>query len=165
MLAEFSKRKDGDRNKRMEALKNNDVDRYCEFLLEQQTSILDHTAQTYAIISSFLCQTEEYLFKLGGKIAATKNQQEAEDAAPASSCCTSSGEEVMIRNWFPEMNAPKDGSSVNEYYNLAHAVIERITKQPSMLCVGTLTDYQLADEMGHGTTVQVMALIAFFMAF
>lgn len=81
MLREFSKRKDDDRNKRMEALKNNDVERYREMLLEQQTNISGEAAERYAVLSSFLTQTEEYLNKLGGKITATKNQQEVEEAA------------------------------------------------------------------------------------
>ncbi|KAJ4955280.1 hypothetical protein NE237_012063 [Protea cynaroides] len=198
MLREFSKRKDDDRNKRMEALKNNDVDRYREMLLEQQTSIPGDAVQRYAVLSSFLSQTEEYLHKLGGKITATKNQQEAVEAAAAAAAAARSqglseeevknvaacaGEEVMIRNQFSKMNAPKDSSSVNKYYNLAHAVNERIMRQPSMLRAGTLRDYQLvglqwmlslynnklngilADEMGLGKTVQVMALIAYLMEF
>lgn len=83
MLREFSKRKDDDRNKRMEALKNNDVERYREMLLEQQTSIQGDAAERYAVLSSFLTQTEEYLHKLGSKITAAKNQQEVEEAANA----------------------------------------------------------------------------------
>ncbi|KAG0453129.1 hypothetical protein HPP92_025793 [Vanilla planifolia] len=198
MLREFSKRKDDDRNKRMEALKNNDVDRYREMLLQQQTNIPGDAAQRYAVLSSFLSQTEEYLHKLGGKIAAAKNNQEMEDAAntaaaaargqgfsdeevKAAAACA--GQEVLIRNKFSEMNTPKDSSSVNKYYNLAHAVSERVLRQPSMLRAGTLRDYQLvglqwmlslynnklngilADEMGLGKTVQVMALIAYLMEF
>lgn len=83
MLREFSKRKDDDRNKRMEALKNNDVERYREMLLEQQTSIPGDAAERYSVLSSFLTQTEEYLHKLGSKITAAKNQQEVEEAANA----------------------------------------------------------------------------------
>lgn len=83
MLREFAKRKDEDRSKRMEALKNNDVDRYREMLLEQQTNIPGDAAQRYAVLSSFLSQTEEYLHKLGGKIASAKNHQEVEEAANA----------------------------------------------------------------------------------
>ncbi|KAL8503833.1 hypothetical protein ACS0TY_022526 [Phlomoides rotata] len=41
----------------------------------------------------------------------------------------------MIRNRFSEMNAPRDSSSVNKYYNLAHAVNERVIRQPSMCSV------------------------------
>ncbi|KAK9103673.1 hypothetical protein Sjap_020927 [Stephania japonica] len=198
MLREFSKRKDDDRNKRMEALKNNDVDRYREMLLEQQTSIPGDAAQRYSVLSSFLSQTEEYLHKLGGKITAAKSQQEVVEAANAAAAAaraqglseeevraaaTCAGEEVMIRNRFSEMNAPKDSASANKYYNLAHAVNEKIMRQPSMLRAGTLRDYQLvglqwmlslynnklngilADEMGLGKTVQVMALIAYLMEF
>jgi hypothetical protein len=83
MLREFSKKKDDDRNKRMEALKNNDVERYRQILLEQQTSVPGDAAQRYNVLSSFLTQTEEYLYKLGGKISATKNQQQVEEAANA----------------------------------------------------------------------------------
>ncbi|CAA6662603.1 unnamed protein product [Spirodela intermedia] len=197
MLREFSKKKDDDRNRRMEALKNNDVDRYREMLLEQQTNVPGDAAQRYAVLSSFLSQTEEYLHKLGGKITAAKNHQEVEEAANAAATAARSqglseeevraaaacaGEEVMIRNRFSEMNAPRD-NSVSKYYNLAHAVNERVIRQPSMLRKGTLRDYQLvglqwmlslynnklngilADEMGLGKTVQVMALIAYLMEF
>ncbi|XP_050237936.1 ATP-dependent helicase BRM [Mercurialis annua] len=198
MLREFSKRKDDDRNKRMEALKNNDVERYREMLLEQQTSIDGAASERYTVLSSFLTQTEDYLHKLGSKITAAKNQQEVEEAANAAAAAARlqglseeevraaaacAGEEVMIRNRFMEMNAPKDSSSVSKYYTLAHAVNERVIRQPSMLRTGTLRDYQLvglqwmlslynnklngilADEMGLGKTVQVMALIAYLMEF
>lgn len=198
MLREFSKRKDDDRNKRMEALKNNDVERYREMLLEQQTSIPGDAAERYAVLSTFLTQTEDYLHKLGSKITAAKNQQEVQEAAAAAAAAARAqglseeevraaaacaGEEVMIRNQFSEMNAPKDGSSVSKYYSLAHAINERVVRQPSMLRAGTLRDYQLvglqwmlslynnklngilADEMGLGKTVQVMALIAYLMEF
>jgi SWI/SNF-related matrix-associated actin-dependent regulator of chromatin subfamily A protein 2/4 len=83
MLREFSKKKDDDRSKRMEALKNNDVERYRQILLEQQTSVPGDAAQRYNVLSSFLSQTEEYLYKLGGKITAAKNHQQVEEAANA----------------------------------------------------------------------------------
>ncbi|KAK1613977.1 hypothetical protein QYE76_019494 [Lolium multiflorum] len=198
MLREFSKKKDDDRSKRMEALKNNDVERYRQILLEQQTSVPGDAAQRYNVLSSFLSQTEEYLYKLGGKITAAKNHQQVEEAANAAAAAARAqglseeevkaaaqcaGQEVMIRNQFSEMNAPKENTSVNKYYTLAHAVSERVTKQPSLLRLGTLRDYQLvglqwmlslynnklngilADEMGLGKTVQVMALIAYLMEF
>uniref|UniRef100_A0A0D9VBA1 ATP-dependent helicase BRM n=1 Tax=Leersia perrieri TaxID=77586 RepID=A0A0D9VBA1_9ORYZ len=198
MLREFSKRKDDDRNKRMEALKNNDVERYRQILLEQQTSVPGDAAQRYNVLSSFLTQTEEYLYKLGGKITAAKNHQQVEEAANAAAAAARAqglseeevkaaaqcaGQEVMIRNTFSEMNAPRENTSVNKYYTLAHAVNERVTRQPSLLRAGTLRDYQLvglqwmlslynnklngilADEMGLGKTVQVMSLIAYLMEF
>lgn len=198
MLKEFSKRKDEDRNKRMDALKNNDVDRYRQMLLEQQNQIPGDAQERYLVLSSFLSQTEEYLHKLGGKITAVKNNQEVEEAeitaaasaraqglseeeAAAAAACAA--QEVMTRNKFSEMSASRNNMSVNKYYNLAHAVNEKIIRQPSMLRAGTLRDYQLvglqwmlslynnklngilADEMGLGKTVQVMALIAYLMEF
>ncbi|KAI7755070.1 hypothetical protein M8C21_006537 [Ambrosia artemisiifolia] len=198
MLREFSKNNDDDRSKRMEALKNNDVERYREILMEQQNSVPSEAAQRYEVLSSFLSQTEDYLYKLGGKITSAKNHQDAEEAANvASAAARAQGlseeevraaascarEEVVIRNRFSEMNAPQDSSSVSKYYALAHAVSERVIRQPSMLRKGTLRDYQLvglqwmlslynnklngilADEMGLGKTVQVMALIAYLMEF
>ncbi|CAI9279148.1 unnamed protein product [Lactuca saligna] len=198
MLREFSKNRDDDRSKRMEALKNNDVERYREILMEQQTSVPGEAAERYEVLSSFLSQTEDYLNKLGGKITAAKNQQEVDEAANAASvaaraqglseeevraAASCAREEVLIRNRFSEMNAPQDSSSVSKYYTLAHAVSERVIRQPSMLRKGTLRDYQLvglqwmlslynnklngilADEMGLGKTVQVMALIAYLMEF
>ncbi|KAL0412041.1 UNVERIFIED_CONTAM: ATP-dependent helicase BRM [Sesamum latifolium] len=167
-------------------------------LLEQQTNVPGDAAERYAVLSSFLTQTEEYLHKLGSKITVAKNQQEFEEAANAAAAAARlqglseeevraaaacAREEVMIRNRFSEMNARKDSSSVNKYYNLAHAVSERVISQPSMLRAGTLREYQLvglqwmlslynnklngilADEMGLGKTVQVMALIAYLMEF
>lgn len=198
MLKEFSKRKDEDRNKRMDALKNNDVDRYRQMLLEQQNQIPGDAQERYLVLSSFLSQTEEYLHKLGGKITAVKNNQEVEEAemtaaaaaraqglseeeAAAAAACAA--QEVVTRNKFSEMSASRNNMSVNKYYNLAHAVNEKIIRQPSMLRAGTLRDYQLvglqwmlslynnklngilADEMGLGKTVQVMALIAYLMEF
>jgi hypothetical protein len=65
----------------------------------------------------------------------------SEEEVKAAAQCA--GQEVMIRNTFSEMNAPRDNTSVNKYYNLAHAVSESVTKQPSLLRAGTLRDYQL----------------------
>ncbi|KAH9324701.1 hypothetical protein KI387_004879 [Taxus chinensis] len=198
MLKEFSKKKDEDRNKRMEALKNNDVDRYRQMLLEQQSQIPGDAQERYMVLSSFLSQTEEYLQKLGGKITAAKAHQEVEEAAIAAAAAARAqglseeevkaaaacaGQEVVTRNRFSEMNASRNNMSINKYYNLAHAVNEKILRQPSMLRAGTLRDYQLvglqwmlslynnklngilADEMGLGKTVQVMALIAYLMEY
>ncbi|KAL0347801.1 UNVERIFIED_CONTAM: ATP-dependent helicase BRM [Sesamum calycinum] len=174
MLREFSKRKDDDRNKRMEALKNNDVERYREMLLEQQTK------RTWGCCGKICCPIE-FEEAANAAAAAARLQGLSEEEVRAAAACAR--EEVMIRNRFSEMNARKDSSSVNKYYNLAHAVSERVISQPSMLRAGTLREYQLvglqwmlslynnklngilADEMGLGKTVQVMALIAYLMEF
>eukprot|EP00252_Welwitschia_mirabilis_P019206 TRINITY_DN4386_c0_g3_i1.p1 TRINITY_DN4386_c0_g3~~TRINITY_DN4386_c0_g3_i1.p1 ORF type:complete len:2283 (-),score=553.97 TRINITY_DN4386_c0_g3_i1:18-6866(-) len=198
LLKEFSKKKDEDRTKRMEALKNNDVDRYRQMLLEQQNQFPGDAQERYMVLSTFLTQTEDYLHKLGGKITAAKNTQEVEEAAAAAAnaaraqglseeevaaAAACARQEVLTRNQFTEMNASRSNVSVNKYYNQAHAISEKIVRQPSMLRAGTLRDYQLvglqwmlslynnklngilADEMGLGKTVQVMALIAYLMEF
>ncbi|KAL8115143.1 hypothetical protein AgCh_021825 [Apium graveolens] len=73
--------KDADCSKRMEALKNNDVERYKGMLLKKQTSIPGDGAERNIVLSSILSKTEEYLHKLGSKIIVTKSQQEVEEAA------------------------------------------------------------------------------------
>nr|CAB3445292.1 unnamed protein product [Digitaria exilis] len=173
MLREFSKRKDDDRNKRMEALKNNDVERYRQILLEQQTSVPGDAAQRYNVLSSFLTQTEEYLYKLGGKITAAKSQQQVEEAANAAAAAARAqglseeevkaaaqcaGQEVMIRNTFSEMNAPRENTSVNK-------MSTEVGLQWMLSLYNNKLNGILADEMGLGKTVQVMALIAYLMEF
>uniref|UniRef100_A0A8C2WQY6 SWI/SNF related BAF chromatin remodeling complex subunit ATPase 2 n=1 Tax=Cyclopterus lumpus TaxID=8103 RepID=A0A8C2WQY6_CYCLU len=72
-------------------------------------------------------------------------------------------------------------SSQSSYYGVAHAVIERVEKQSTLLINGTLKHYQtqglewmvslynnnlngiLADEMGLGKTIQTIALITYLM--
>ncbi|KAM9590967.1 putative global transcription activator SNF2L2 isoform 1-T3 [Morphnus guianensis] len=69
------------------------------------------------------------------------------------------------------------------YYTVAHAIIERVEKQSSLLINGTLKHYQLqglewmvslynnnlngilADEMGLGKTIQTIALITYLMEY
>ncbi|GJW59673.1 ATP-dependent helicase BRM [Tanacetum coccineum] len=154
MLREFSKnRKDDDRSARIEALKNNNVERYRHILLDQQMSVPSEAAERYEVLSSFLSQTEDYLPKLGSRITAAKNQQEVAEAANAASfaaraqglseeevraAASCAGEEVVtIRNRFSEMNAPQDGSSVSKCYTLAHAVNEKV-----MALIAYLMEYK-----------------------
>ncbi|XP_026107085.1 probable global transcription activator SNF2L2 isoform X4 [Carassius auratus] len=72
-------------------------------------------------------------------------------------------------------------TSSQSYYGVAHAVIERVEKQSTLLVNGTLKHYQiqglewmvslynnnlngiLADEMGLGKTIQTIALITYLM--
>ncbi|RRT43509.1 hypothetical protein B296_00050820 [Ensete ventricosum] len=122
MLREFSKRKDEDRNKRMEALKNNDVDRYREMLLEQQTNIQGDAAQRYTVLSSFLSQTEEYLRKLGSKITASKSHQEVEEAANAAAAAARAQVMALIaylmefkRNYAVRPVPPGTGLAADRY--------------------------------------------------
>ena len=81
---EAAKRKDEDRRKRMEALASNDVDAYRAMLEAQgKQEGAEGSRERFEVLSQFLEQTEEYLRKLGGKIAAVKDQQEIEEAAQA----------------------------------------------------------------------------------
>uniref|UniRef100_A0A672J5M2 Probable global transcription activator SNF2L2 n=1 Tax=Salarias fasciatus TaxID=181472 RepID=A0A672J5M2_SALFA len=80
-----------------------------------------------------------------------------------------------------EYGVATDQTSSQSYYGVAHAVIERVEKQSSLLINGTLKHYQiqglewmvslynnnlngiLADEMGLGKTIQTIALITYLM--
>ncbi|XP_061586711.1 probable global transcription activator SNF2L2 isoform X3 [Cololabis saira] len=80
-----------------------------------------------------------------------------------------------------EYSVPTGEPSSASYYGVAHAVIERVEKQSSLLINGMLKHYQiqglewmvslynnnlngiLADEMGLGKTIQTIALITYLM--
>ncbi|CAN9512836.1 unnamed protein product [Ophioblennius macclurei] len=80
-----------------------------------------------------------------------------------------------------EYDVAADQTSLQSYYGVAHAVIERVEKQSSLLINGMLKHYQiqglewmvslynnnlngiLADEMGLGKTIQTIALITYLM--
>uniref|UniRef100_A0A8C5GX34 Probable global transcription activator SNF2L2 n=1 Tax=Gouania willdenowi TaxID=441366 RepID=A0A8C5GX34_GOUWI len=80
-----------------------------------------------------------------------------------------------------EYSVPTGETSLQSYYGVAHAVIERVEKQSSLLINGLLKHYQiqglewmvslynnnlngiLADEMGLGKTIQTIALITYLM--
>uniref|UniRef100_A0A667YGL3 SWI/SNF related BAF chromatin remodeling complex subunit ATPase 2 n=1 Tax=Myripristis murdjan TaxID=586833 RepID=A0A667YGL3_9TELE len=82
-----------------------------------------------------------------------------------------------------EYSVPTGEPSSQSYYGVAHAVIERVEKQSSLLINGTLKQYQiqglewmvslynnnlngiLADEMGLGKTIQTIALITYLMEY
>ncbi|XP_048098668.1 probable global transcription activator SNF2L2 isoform X1 [Alosa alosa] len=80
-----------------------------------------------------------------------------------------------------EYSAEAGSESTHSYYGVAHAVIERVEKQSTLLVNGSLKHYQvqglewmvslynnnlngiLADEMGLGKTIQTIALITYLM--
>ncbi|XP_056601144.1 probable global transcription activator SNF2L2 isoform X1 [Triplophysa dalaica] len=80
-----------------------------------------------------------------------------------------------------EYSVPAGETSSQSYYGVAHAVIERVENQSSLLINGTLKHYQvqglewmvslynnnlngiLADEMGLGKTIQTIALLTYLM--
>lgn len=50
---------------------------------------------------------------------------------------------LHVQNHLAMFNNFSSFAVVSRYYNLAHAVNERVVRQPSMLRAGTLRDYQL----------------------
>ncbi|KAM3867802.1 putative global transcription activator SNF2L2 isoform 3-T3 [Diretmus argenteus] len=89
--------------------------------------------------------------------------------------------EVAKQDVDDEYSVPTGDTSSQSYYGVAHAVIERVEKQSSLLINGSLKHYQvqglewmvslynnnlngiLADEMGLGKTIQTIALITYLM--
>ena len=63
-----SKRMEDDRSRRLEALKMNDFEAYQEMLKQQQGQAAAAALDSYAQISKFLSDTEEYLHKLAAKV-------------------------------------------------------------------------------------------------
>merc|ERR1719225_813996 len=75
----------------------------------------------------------------------------------------------------------EEGAQQQDYYAIAHTITEEVTAQPTILCGGTLKEYQLkglewlvslynnslngilADEMGLGKTIQTIALLTYLM--
>lgn len=143
--------------------------------------------QRYEQLATFLTKTEQYLTTLGSKIAQLKRVHERQEAAAAArSAALARGasqedaEAAAAAASAAAVAADGDGSvPQGAYYSLAHTIGEKVTRQPDMLRLGRLREYQLiglqwmvslynnrlngilADEMGLGKTVQVMALIAY----
>jgi hypothetical protein len=113
----------------------------------------DGASERYDELASFLTKTEQYLTTLGTKISALKLTHEREDAAAAAAAAAAargaSAEEQAAAGAAAERaasaaaEAAPDAAGPAAYYTLAHAVGETITRQPEMLRVGQLREYQL----------------------
>ena len=80
-----------------------------------------------------------------------------------------------------KMEDEETKGETQDYYSIAHTITEEVTAQPTILCGGTLKEYQLkglewlvslynnclngilADEMGLGKTIQTLALLTYLM--
>merc|ERR1712183_880560 len=80
-----------------------------------------------------------------------------------------------------KMEDEETKGETQDYYAIAHTITEGVTAQPTILCGGTLKEYQLkglewlvslhnnnlngilADEMGLGKTIQTIGLITYLM--
>lgn len=123
-------------------------------------------------LTHLLAQTDTYLSSLTALVEAQKDgvrllENNSAPAAPVAVSDTPGVEE-------------EDGNKI-DYYNIAHRIQEKVTKQPTILVGGTLKEYQikglewmaslynnklngiLADEMGLGKTIQTISLITFLM--
>ena len=155
--------------KRVEALKANDMEAYRQLLAEARgreggiagTGAGGEVDDRYASLQEFLEKTEGYLSQLGGKIAALKlDQQRSEAAAKAVSEAEERGateEEVLEaaeqaankaaekggKDLLSVAQSNDGGDSKQKYYALAHTEMEKIARQPKMLTAGTLRDYQI----------------------
>ncbi|QLL31430.1 hypothetical protein HG536_0B02930 [Torulaspora globosa] len=147
---EEQKRMERTAKQRLAALKSNDEEAYLK--------LLDQTKDTR--ITQLLRQTNSFLDSLAQAVKVQQNEAKI-----------LRGEEVQ-----PMTDEEREKV---DYYEVAHRVKEKVTKQPSILVGGTLKEYQLrglewmvslynnhlngilADEMGLGKTIQSISLITY----
>ena len=113
----------------------------------------DGASERYEELAAFLTKTEQYLTTLGSKISALKLTHEREDAAVAAAAAAAArgasleeqaaAAKAADRAAAMAADAAPDAAGPAAYYTLAHAVGETITRQPDMLRVGQLREYQL----------------------
>lgn len=147
---EEQKRMERTAKQRLAALKSNDEEAYLK--------LLDQTKDTR--ITQLLRQTNTFLDSLAQAVKVQQNEAKI-----------LRGEEIP-----PITDEEREKV---DYYEVAHRVKEKVTKQPSILIGGTLKEYQirglewmvslynnhlngiLADEMGLGKTIQSISLITY----
>lgn len=144
------KRMERTAKQRLAALKSNDEEAYLK--------LLDQTKDTR--ITQLLRQTNTFLDSLAQAVKVQQN------------------EAMILRGEEVPPITDEEREKV-DYYEVAHRVKEKVTKQPSILIGGTLKEYQirglewmvslynnhlngiLADEMGLGKTIQSISLITY----
>ncbi|KAF0973478.1 hypothetical protein FDP41_008182 [Naegleria fowleri] len=146
---------------RLKALKENDEEAYFK-LLEQTKE---------GRLTELLKQTDECLKSLGASLVSGRDgEQEPE--------LEFDQEEEGEKNIFKKFLLNQ-----NNYYKVAHKLVEKVEKQPSILVGGGLKAYQLqglqwlvslynnkingilADEMGLGKTIQTISLLSYLYEF
>ncbi|KAG0308761.1 hypothetical protein BGZ98_006936 [Dissophora globulifera] len=147
---------------RLKALKNDDEEAYMKLIDQAKDTRITHLLQ----------QTDSYLASLAEAVAAQQNDTVHTDMI------TRGGIELMDDEKDFDYGDGEDNRR-NDYYNIAHKIQEKISKQPTILSGGTLKEYQmkglqwmaslynnrlngiLADEMGLGKTIQTISLVTF----
>ncbi|KAF9377695.1 hypothetical protein CPC16_011728, partial [Podila verticillata] len=147
---------------RLKALKNDDEEAYMRLIDQAKDTRITHLLQ----------QTDSYLASLAEAVTAQQNDSVHTDVI------TRGGIELMDDDTDFDYGDGEDNRR-NDYYNIAHKIQEKITKQPAILTGGTLKEYQmkglqwmaslynnrlngiLADEMGLGKTIQTISLVTF----
>ncbi|KAI8356857.1 SNF2 family N-terminal domain-containing protein [Mortierella sp. GBAus27b] len=143
---------------RLKALKNDDEEAYMKLIDQAKDTRITHLLQ----------QTDAYLTSLAEAVTAQQNDAIHADAT------TRGGIELM-----DEVEYGEGENKRNDYYNIAHKIQERVSKQPTILTGGNLKEYQmkglqwmaslynnrlngiLADEMGLGKTIQTISLVTY----
>ncbi|KAI7817839.1 SNF2 family N-terminal domain-containing protein [Gamsiella multidivaricata] len=146
---------------RLKALKNDDEEAYMKLIDQAKDTRITHLLQ----------QTDSYLASLAEAVTAQQNDSVHSDII------TRGGIELMDDE--SDFDYGDGDNRRNDYYNIAHKIQEKITKQPAILTGGTLKEYQmkglqwmaslynnrlngiLADEMGLGKTIQTISLVTF----
>lgn len=178
---------------RLNALKNQNEEEYIRLLKKTKNERL-HT---------LMKQTEEYMSSLGATIQKEQRHAEQEKARKAAEVKKKKLEEksenkkggaeedeeeeeevketVSTTDNSSSSSKESELSGRKKYYQIAHAIKEKITQKPKALKCGDLRQYQmlglewlvslynnnlngiLADEMGLGKTVQTISLLAYVM--
>ncbi|KAG0051732.1 hypothetical protein BGZ83_003350 [Gryganskiella cystojenkinii] len=159
---EEAKRVERISKERLKALKNDDEEAYMKLIDQAKDTRITHLLQ----------QTDSYLASLAEAVTAQQNDAVHTDTM------TRGGIELMDDEADFDYGDGEDNRR-NDYYNIAHKIQEKITRQPTILSGGTLKEYQmkglqwmaslynnrlngiLADEMGLGKTIQTISLVTF----
>ncbi|KCV67781.1 hypothetical protein, variant [Fonticula alba] len=131
-----------------------------------------------ARVSYLLEQTDLFLENLRGKVLEQK--QAISTGGLSGSTSQVFGQTTPAGDAATADVAPAEGGT-DDFYQIAHSILEPITEQPGILVGGQLKEYQikglqwmvslynnnlngiLADEMGLGKTIQTISLISYLM--
>ncbi len=154
--------KDGGAALRLDALRAHDFEAYQEMLSRQAGGLPPGAGARYTAITKFLSDTEEYIHRLAGKIAAVKLSAAASSAAARAVAdarargLSEADVQAAARAAAAEAAAggaaataaaeTAGGDAQSRYYALAHSVAEEVLEQPALLKPpgnARLREYQL----------------------
>jgi SNF2 family DNA or RNA helicase len=164
------KDKSKDEARRLQALKENDMDAYNKLVAETKNDRLHYLIE----------QTDGYIATINRMVQDQRNVDNGDE--DSTSVPVGDDKVNKMINDMPTVENKKGTKISQDYYSQTHSRMEKVV-QPSMLRGGDLKEYQLsglqwmvslynnnlngilADEMGLGKTIQTIALLAYIMEF